>query len=325
MSTTSTLTADSIPGSAGLILVAPHQFPDLEREHSLAQEFGLPLVAAQSVNEFRRMLPHATLVLITPYATLSADDFTVMAMCRAVVRYGIGYDNIDVDAAKRAGIPVSIVPDASTTEVASHAFAMGLALVRRLPEGHAAIATGSWARRIAYEAPRFEDLRVGVIGMGRIGRHVARLYQSIGATVTVFDPYATPADFPTASLDELLVTSDVVSLHVPLNAATSDLVSAEVLARMPRTTVVVNVSRGGLVDETALAEALTTGSISGAALDTFRSEPLPADHPLRSAPNVILTPHIAWRSNRAVESLQQSAMDRARQALHGDPISDVVN
>lgn len=325
MSATHSASAESVQDTLGVILVAPHQFPDLDREHALAREVGLPIVAATDADEFRRALPQATVVLMTPYAKLTAEDFATMTNCRAVVRYGIGYDNIDVEAAERAGIPVSIVPDASTTEVASHAFAMGLALVRRLPEGNASVAAGGWAGRIAYEAPRFDELRVGVVGLGRIGRHVAHLYQSIGATVTAYDPHVTVDTFDMGSLDELLVTSDVVSLHVPLSPTTAHLISANVLQRMPQTSVIVNVSRGGLIDEIALADALTRGSIAGAALDTFTSEPLSPDHPLRAAPNIILTPHIAWRSNRAVETLQRSAIDRARQALSGEPMLDVVN
>lgn len=322
--TSATMKTVTPPEFRGVILVAPHQFPDLVREQLLAEEFGLPLVAASDAAEFRSLLPQAVIVLLTPYAKVEAEDFARMQNCRAVVRYGIGYDNIDISAARTAGIPVSIVPDASSPEVASHAFAMGLSLARRIPQGQAAIASGVWAGRIAYDSPKLDELRVAVIGMGRIGRQTATMYRAIGADVRVYDPFIAVDDFPTASLDDLLVCSDIVTLHVPLSDETRNLISADVLSRMQPGAVIVNVSRGGLIDETALANALAEGTVAGAGLDTFGTEPLPVDHPLRSATNVILTPHIAWRSNRAVDALQQGTIDRARLALRGEQLIDVV-
>lgn len=310
---------------SGVILVAPHHFPDLNREKALAEEFGMVLVAAADVDQFRASLPSAEIVMITPYATLTADDFPRMAACRAVIRYGIGYDNIDVTAARAAGIPVAIVPGTASEEVASHAFAMGLALARRLPAGDAAIRAGGWAGTIGYETPALSRLEVGVVGMGRIGARVAAMYAAVGAHVRAFDPMIEVAPELATSLDDVLFDVDVVSLHVPLTDATRNLVSRECLARMRQGAVVVNVSRGGLIDEDALADALASGHIAGAGLDTFSIEPVPADHPLRQAPNAILTPHIAWRSNTSIGALQDGAVHRVRQALTGQPLSDVVN
>ncbi|KAA0084640.1 C-terminal binding protein [Mycolicibacterium sp. P9-64] len=307
------------------ILVAPHQFPNLEREEALAREFSARLIPAEDRDEFRAAIPEATLVLVTPYARVEAVDFQAMTRCLAVIRYGIGYDNIDVAAARAAGIPVSIVPGASSEEVASHAFTMGLSLARRIPQGQTAIANGAWAGRIAYDAPRFSELDVAVIGMGRIGAQVARWYAGLGCNTRAFDPFVTFDDIPKASLIELLEQSDVISLHVPLTEGTRNLVDANVLNRMRTGAVIVNVSRGGLIDEAALAQALHSGQIAGAGLDTFVTEPLSGDHPLRHAPNVIMTPHVAWRSNRAVESLQGSVVDRCRQALTGQQLSDLVS
>lgn len=263
--------------------------------------------------------------MITPYARLTAADFPTMSRCRAVIRYGVGYDNIDVGAATRAGIPVSIVPGTASEEVASHAFAMGLALARRLPTGDAAIRDSRWAGTIGYDTPVLSELEVGVVGMGRIGQHVARMYSAVGAHVRAYDPFVTESFVEMADLASLLENSDVVSLHIPLSDDTSNLVSAEVLEKMRRRAVVVNVSRGGLIDEVALAAALRSGRIAGAGIDTFAREPLDEDHPLRSAPNVILTPHIAWRSNRSTGALQEGAVERVRLALTGQPLIDLVN
>lgn len=309
----------------GTILVAPHHFPDLEREHALAAELGYELVAAPDVDAFRAGLAGAEIVMITPYAKLTADDFLKMGKCRAVVRYGIGYDNIDVDAATAADIPVSIVPGTASEEVASHAFAMGLSLARRLPAGDAAIRDLAWGGIIGYDTPVLSQLEVGVVGLGRIGHQVASMYAAVGARVRAYDPFVTESEFALAELADVLENSDVVSLHLPLTDDTWNLVSGDVLARMRRGAVVVNVSRGGLVDEAALAEALQSGHIAGAGIDTFAQEPLDPEHPLRSTPNTILTPHIAWRSNRSTGALQDGAVERVRLAVNGQPMPDLVN
>jgi D-3-phosphoglycerate dehydrogenase len=160
--------------------------------------------------------------------------------------------------------------------------------------------------------------------MGRIGQHVARMYAGLGARVRAFDPFVDVTDVSSAALEELLEGSDVLSLHLPLSEETRELISADVLRRMRPGAIVVNVSRGGLVDEAALADALETGHIAGAGIDTFSAEPLPADHPLRDSPNTILTPHVAWRSNQSIDALQAGAVDRVRLVLTGQPLIDVV-
>jgi D-3-phosphoglycerate dehydrogenase len=324
MATQTTARATGAGPLTGTIVVAPHHFPDLDRERALADEFGLELVAAPDVESFRLAIADAAVVMVTPYATLTAQDFPRMRNCGAVVRYGIGYDNIDVAAATRAGIPVSIVPGTASEEVASHAVAMGLALVRRLPAGDASIRSGDWAGTIGYETPPISRLEVGVVGMGRIGQHVARMYAALGARVRAYDPFVDVTEVASATLQEVLEGSDVVTLHIPLSDETRGLISVGVMSRMRRGAVIVNVSRGGLVDEVALADALASGQIAGAGLDTFSQEPVPADHPLRDAPNTILTPHIAWRSNESIGALQAGAVDRVRLALTAQPLIDVV-
>lgn len=309
---------------AGIILIAPHRFPNLNRERALAESFGREIVVAEDQASFRSHMAEAEVVMVTPYAKMTADEFALLRRCKAVVRYGVGYDNIDVAAASRAQVPVTIVPDTASEEVASHALAMGLCLARRIPQGQSAIRSGEWAGVIGLDVPKLSNLQVGVVGMGRIGRLVAKWWTAIGAKVHAFDPMATFSDVPGATLKQVLEESDVVSLHLPLGAETRNLISAEVLDRMRRTAVLVNVSRGGLIDEEALAAALNAGKIAGAALDTFALEPLPADHPLRSAPNTVFTPHVAWRSNTSLDALQEQAVERARRALTGEPLPDVV-
>jgi D-3-phosphoglycerate dehydrogenase / 2-oxoglutarate reductase len=310
---------------SGTILVAPHHFPDLARERAIADEFGIPLIETEDEESFRAGLEDAVVVMVTPYAKLTAEDFPRLKKARAVIRYGIGYDNIDTAAATAAGIPVSIVPGTASEEVASHALAMGLALLRRLPAGDAAIRAGGWAGTIGYEAPQISKLDVSVIGMGRIGRILAGMYAAIGAQVRAYDPFVKVTDYRSGTLDELLRNSDIVSLHLPLSEETQEMLSADVLAKMRDGAIIVNVSRGGLIDETALAAALVSGKIGGAGLDTFAKEPLPAESPLRDAPNLLVTPHIAWRSNLSTGALQTGAVERVRLALTDQPLIDRVS
>ena len=313
------MTSDDIVGT---ILIAPHQFPHVDRERALARELGIELVEAPDKAAFRAGIADAAVVMVTPYARVEAEDFAAMKHCRAVVRYGMGYDNIDVGAAT---VPVSIVPGTASEEVGSHALAMGLALARRIPQGSGAIAAGGWAGSVGFDAPKLSDLDVGVLGMGRIGRYVATWWAALGARVRAYDPFTEFDDVASASMGEILEGSDVISLHVPLNDETRHLISRETLAGMRRGVIIVNVSRGGLIDEPALADALRSGHVSGAGLDVFSEEPVPAEHVLRDVPNVIMTPHVAWRSNQSLDALQEAAVDRARRALTGQPLLDVVS
>jgi D-3-phosphoglycerate dehydrogenase / 2-oxoglutarate reductase len=322
--TSSTDIPDAALEDAGSLLVGPQQYPSLDRERALADEFGLRFEVAADPASFRAAIPGATVIMVTPYAPVEAQDFKAMRRCLGVVRYGIGYDNIDVEAARETGVPVAIVPGASSEEVASHALTMGLLLARRIPAGQAAIEAGQWAGRIGMDTPRFSRLDVAVIGMGRIGRQVAQWYQALGTNVRAYDPFASFDDVPAGALEELLSDSDLVSLHLPLSEKTRNMISADVIARMRPRSCIVNVSRGGLIDEVALADALRSGHLAGAGLDTFSTEPLPAEHVLRSAPNVVMTPHVAWRSDVAMANLQGAAVLRARQALTGQPLSDPV-
>lgn len=306
------------------LLISPHQFANLNREHQLADDYGLTLHVAADQDEFARLSATATIVMVTPYGKLRRETIEAMTQCRGIVRYGIGYDNIDAEAAKEKGIPVSIVPDASTEEVASHAFALGLALIRRIPSGQAAIAEGKWAAEVPGDLPVLSKLEVGVVGMGRIGRLVAGWWKAVGATVRAYDPIAEFSNVEQCSLDQVIEQSDLLSLHVPLTDETRHMISAETIERMREKAVVVNVSRGGLIDELALAQALQSGRLAGAGVDVFEHEPLPAESPLHSAPNLVMTPHSAWKSRSSLDALQVGAVTRARLILEGGDVPDRV-
>jgi D-3-phosphoglycerate dehydrogenase / 2-oxoglutarate reductase len=308
-----------------LLLLPPHRFPNLDDEKRLAEDFGLRVYVADSQQDLAAHVPEAKVIMMTPYGTLDADTVKRAERCIAIVRYGVGVDNIDIDAAARQGIPVANVPAAATEEVATSAVTMGLALLRRLPQADAALRGGSWNGALMSGVPRISDLTVGVVGLGRIGALVARYWQAFGVRVITHEVSARETPWPNVSFDEMVDTADVISLHVPRTPETDNMLSAERIARLKPHAVVVNVARGGLVDEHALAEALTEGRLGGAALDTFAVEPPDPQHPIFAAPNTLLTAHLSWRSDPSVRDYQRLAIEAARDVLSGKRMQTVVN
>ena len=214
---------------------------------------------------------------------------------RAVARAGSGVDNIDLDACRDQGVAVFNAPGANAVSVAEHAWALILAVFRHLPRAAQSMAAGRWEKsQLGGREVRGKTL--GIVGFGRIGQEVARLGLAFGCDVVGHDPLVDAAlavpGARAASLDDLLATSDIVSLHAPLVPETRGLLNAERLARMKAGAVLVNCARGALVDETALESALTQGRLAGAGLDVFQTEP-PGERPLFHLPNVIATPHVA--------------------------------
>jgi glyoxylate reductase len=248
------------------------------------------------------------------------DDELIAACPRleAISNYAVGYDNIDIDSALRRGIQVGNTPDVLTETTADHAFALLLAAARRLPDAIDSVRAGDWvtwepSRYLGYDA---HGATLGIIGMGRIGRAVAR--RAEGFEMTVVHTRAMP-------VDELLRASDFVSLHVPLTAETHHLIDARALALMRPTAILVNTARGPIVDQAALRQALIEGEIAGAALDVTDPEPLPKDDPLLSAPNLIVTPHIASATHFARGQMADLAVDNLLAALNGRPMPHPVS
>lgn len=307
------------------MLIAPHRYPDMSGELAIAEEAGLELTEAADRDAFLELLPEAEIVMLTPYAEIDRNAIASMKRCRGIVRYGAGVDNVDVVAATEAGIPVANVPDAAVEEVALHAVAMITSLARRLPAAEEALRAGDWKTNVMAGAKRFSTQVVGLFGLGRIGTRTSEHLNGLGVTVIAHDPVADSAAVPLVSLDELFERSNVISLHAPLTEKTRNVASRERLAGMQAGAILVNVSRGGLVDEVALAELLHAGQIGGAGLDVFADEPLALDHPLLSAPRVILTPHVAWRNDDSARDYQTKAQDQAAMALDGLEMSSAVN
>lgn len=239
---------------------------------------------------------------------------------RGIVRYGVGVDNIALAEAAARRIPVCNVPDYGVEEVSDHALALLLAVARRLPEADARVRAGGWGVPRSRPVFRLAGGTLGLIGLGRIGGAFLRKARGLGfARILIADPgLATPpegctlADPPTVAAE-----ADAISLHAPATPATRHIIGRDFLARMKPNAVLVNTSRGALVDEAALAAALAEGRLLGAGLDVFETEPLPADSPLRGLPNVILTDHAAWYSEAAIADLQRKAAEEVARLLSG--------
>jgi phosphoglycerate dehydrogenase-like enzyme len=257
-------------------------------------------------------------------AILSTDpvDAGVLAAAprlRTIARVGVGTDSIDLDAATAAGVVVTTTPGLNQETTADHALALLLALLRRVPEHDASVRRGEWNRAGALTPWELHGTTVGLIGCGAIGRKVARRLAGFGVRLLVCDP-AAPAVGPweLVDLDTLLAQADAISLHAPLTPATRGLIDARRLAAMRPTAVLVNTSRGGLVDEAALHAALASGRLRAAALDVFADEPaVPAA--LAALPNAILTPHVGGLSERSIGRMTERATQHVLDVLRGTP------
>jgi D-3-phosphoglycerate dehydrogenase len=252
----------------------------------------------------------AIAILAGPIIPLDRAHLERLESCRAVVRYGVGLDNVDIDAAQELGIAVGNVPEYGHEEISNHAIALLLALSRKLFAFDAAVREGTGIPA-PQSVARLSQRTLGLVGYGRIGRRVAEKARAFGLEVVAYDPYAVTANVELLELDELLRRADILSLHVPLTPETRHMIGARELALLQPGSLVINIGRGGLVDEDALVAALHSGHVAGAALDVTETEPLPLDSPLLGAPNVILTPHVAWVSDVAVDDLKRLTAENA--------------
>lgn len=262
---------------------------------------------------------HAVFVRESP---VTAQAMDAMQECRVIVRYGVGVDAIDLNAAAARGIVVANVPDYGIEEVSDHALALLLAVERRLVTRDAQVRAGGWNISRTEPMRRLGTLTLGIIGQGRIGQAFRRKASALGfAQILVHDPSAPHS----CALDDLLAQSDIVSLHIPLNAQTEHLIDATRIGQMKRGASLINTARGGLVDEVALAAAIKRGSLRGAGLDVFSKEPPSADNPLLALPQVVITDHSGWYSESSVQDLQRKAAEEVARVLSGQAPRHWVN
>ena len=270
-------------------------------------------------------------IVMNQYAPFTERVFAALEPdLKLVVRYGVGVDNIDLEAATRHGVQICNVPDYGMNEVSDHALGLMLALVRKLALITELTRDGDWDYRRSIPVRRLGTLTVGVVGVGRIGGLFARKVSALGCRVLGTDPLRPTLErqhpeLSFVSFDELLAESDVISIHCPLTAETNGLFGTDTLARMKPTAVLINTARGGIIDEAALAEALQRDAIGGAAIDTVAREPLASDSPLRTSANCLLTPHMAWYSEEAAEELNRKVAEEAIRFAKGAAVRYPVN
>ena len=307
-------------------VVTDYDFPTLEPERRVLEAAGIDLVATQSTTETELIENcREADALLVEYARISKPVIEALQRCRVLGRYGVGYDNVDVEAATARGIWACNVPDYSIEEVSDHALALLLALARKIVLLNDAVHAGHWDANLARPVFRLQEQTVGVLGFGRIGAALGRKVAAIGCRVLVHDAYLTTDQIAErggepANLETLLRESDYLSIHAPLTPETRHVVDERALRMMKPTAFVINTSRGPLVDAEAVARALREGWIAGAALDVLEQEPIPADHPLLGLPNCLLTPHAAYYSEQSFVDLKTRAAEEVVRVLRsGEP------
>lgn len=318
---------------ADLIVIAVGQtWPDLSIEAGVLAAHGARILDGRTLAHDDPAWSNASGVLLGTAFKMDRSRIRAMPRCRGIVRCGIGYDNVDVAAAEELGIVVAIVRDYCLEEVAEHALAYALTLARALPHWDRNMRSGAWRGGHRPALHRLSALSFGIIGYGLIGRTVAQKASGLFGRILVHDPAVTLTPEDRASgyvfidaLSDLLKDADILSIHLPLSESTRNLIDAAALGCMKPTASVINVSRGGIVDEDALLAAIRAGRISGAALDTFVEEPVPAGHPLLEEPRILLSPHVAWLSEEAEANLRRRAAEELALALEGrSPTSPVT-
>lgn len=303
-------------------VITDYGFPDISTEREIIGNAGGDLSAFQCKTELDviRAAKDAD-VLLVQWAPITRAVIQELSRSKVIVRYGIGIDNVDLEAARSRGIVVCNVPDYCVDEVADHTFALALALTRQLPAIDRQIRQNVWQTVPPNKMFASQQMVFVTLGYGRIARAVLERARACKFHLATCDPYLTadvelPSDIQLLTLDEALATADVLSLHAPLTDTTRHMMDARAFAKMKSTSLLINTARGGLIDSVALAEALDSGHLAGAGLDVFEPEPLDEHHPLRHCTNALLTSHVAWYSELSGSKLQRLAAEEAVRVLN---------
>lgn len=312
------------------VVVTDHIFAGLETEIGILEPLGYKVELAQDSSEEALIEQVADVCgLLVCFAPVGPAVVEAAAAggCKVISRYGIGYDNVAVETATKHGIAVTNVPDYCIEEVADHAFALLLGLMRNVFYADRSVRGGDWAVPHG-TVRRLRGRQLSVIGTGRIGRALIDRALAFGLEVKAFDPYVEEWDIPAEraeTLEQALAEAELISLHTPLTPDTHHLIDDESIAMMKRAPIIVNTSRGGLVDTHAAAAALADGRLSGVGLDVTESEPLEPDHPLRREPRAVITPHMGFYSVEAEAELQSRAAQAVADVLTGKRPQNPVN
>lgn len=313
------------------VVLTDQVFPTTDIEQKILGDFGAELVVLDdsSPNSIRTNARDADALLNT-YAPIDSETLEHLEKVRIIARYGIGVDNVDLEAASEKGIIVTNVPDYCVDEVADHTFALLLAVTRKIIVGHTHAVSGGWSIDPLRPIHRLRGQILGLIGFGHIAQAVASRAQAFGLEVRTFDPFIEESVVrsqgvtPATSLDDLLMSSDIVSLHVPLLPETRGLINSNAIEKMGTGTVLLNTSRGPIVEVDAVLAALEHGRLAGAGLDVFPTEPPNADD-LRDVDNLVVTPHAAFYSDEAIMESQTKAANNIVAVLSGEEPKYKVN
>ena len=307
-----------------LVVVTDSPFPSLDPAKKALEEANAEVVQAPSSSEedIIKVAENADAILVT-YAKLNENILRSLKNCKAIGRFGIGVDNIDLKVAGELGISVNYVPDYCLDEVSDQAMAMIISMARKIPQSNKLVQSGRWEMPAVVPMYRLRGKTVGLIGFGNIPRLMTPKAQAFGFNVIAADPYAPKELFEkygveSVSMDELYERSDFISVHAPLLPETKGLVNKDAFKKMKDTAVIVNTARGPLINEKDLIEALDKNEIGGAGLDVVETEPLPKNSPLIGRDNVILAPHTAFYSVEALEELQTKAASDVARVLNGE-------
>src|SRR5438874_10532736 len=312
------------------VAVADSVFPNLDPAKQVLSAIGaeLELAADSSPESVMKLAADADAVLVT-YAKIDADMIRQMKKVRIISRFGIGVDNVDLDAATQKGIVVTKVPDYCIDEVSDHAMALLLSAVRKIPMATDQVHAGTWKMPNVVPIHRLRGSVLGLVGFGRIPQLVAPKAKSFGLCVVAYDPFIAKEVFSRAGVEqvdfkELLKRSDYISVHSPLTPETKGLFNADAFKQMKKGSYIVNTARGPVIDEAALAAAIDSGHIAGAGLDVMTTEP-PVGSPLIGKRNVIITPHTSFYSDESLVELQTKAAQEVANVLTGKPARNPVN
>ena len=313
------------------IVVFNKMHDPLTRELEVLSAFPeVELVKSDAVteDELIRDAKDAEIILFAS-AKLSRSVLTKLEKCKLIVRYGIGYDTVDIEAARECGIFVCNSPNYGVVDVAEHAFSLMLACCKHLTRLNDRVRAGDFGFQDIGIWQRLSGKTVGFLGFGKIARAVCGFTKPFGTRTVVYDPYVTDEALAfgaeRATLDELLASADFLTLHLPLSNATRHTIGKEELAKMKRSAIIINTSRGPIIDEAALVDALEDGVIAGAGLDVYEDEVNGVDPRLSKMYNVVLTPHVAWNTIEAVGALHEEVAQNVAKYRRGERPDSIVN
>lgn len=309
-----------------LVAISDCDHDDMDIEQGVLAKNGLvaPWFNCTSEDDLIRELQGFKSV-INQYAPFTEKVFANLPDLKVIVRYGVGVDNIDLDAATKHGVKICNVPDYGTAEVADQAMAMMLALTRKICFNDRLVKSGVWEYQRSIPIYRQSTQTLGIVGLGRIGSAFAERAKGFGFNIIAHDPNGRSLDFvEMVSMDKLLKEADIISIHCPLDG-NKGLISEEQLNAMKKSSYIINVSRGGIINESDLYNALKNNIIAGAACDVFMPEPIDSSNPLLTLDNFVVSPHIAWYSEQASEDLQRKVAEEAARGGLGQTLLNVVN